>query len=433
MKSNQESVVKLEDKIAEVKNYNIRTVIESFTGVQLLGRRSIISPLRESTNQNGFSINDSRNCWTDWGYPDSNARGVAHGDPIDFIMYLKKVEFKKAVDILYEWAHGAVVDTTMIRKSSSSPRRNEAPDLTATDLDKAYRIFLDLCPLDQRTIDALTERGLSMEEIEAAGFKTFPKRAIRRELHKKLSEANVRPESVPGLYLKKNETIINFRFHDAILIPIKNVEGLIVGLQLRFFNKGDGPRYIWFTSSDSSTETCRYDGKSVGTPIAFVDAVKKNSSTLFITEGLFKALAINKCYGCPVLSVQGVGNITGIESIIDSVLIKYPNIKRILIAYDADFINNVNVTSHAVRLYKTMLNHCPNMTYQYVIWDEEYGKGFDDLIKNTGGWNVKSIVRTIDMAQFAEVFDKFKAELIQLYQLGKKEEIGTILKKALCQ
>jgi hypothetical protein len=73
----------------------------------------------------------------------------------------------------------------------------------------------------------------------------------------------------------------------------------------------------------------------------------------------------------------------------------------------------------------------PEITYQYVMWDEKYGKGFDDLIQNTGGWNVKSIIKTIDMQYFSDTFESFKPTGLKLFQEGRKEEIIEAFKKCL--
>jgi hypothetical protein len=234
------------------------------------------------------------------------------------------------------------------------------------------------------------------------------------------------------LYLRTGDTDASFKFYDALVLPVKTIDGLIAGLQLRFFNNTESSsRYIWFSSNNFTTPDYQFDGKTPGTPLGFIDKEVRNNTTLFITEGIFKAIAINKCYGCPVISVQGVGNFAGIETTLEKVIQKYPKINRILIAYDADFIGNINVTAHAVRLYKTMCEKLPDMKYEYVMWDEKYGKGFDDLIVNTGGWNVKHIISTINMQVFSDAFEEFRPIGIELLQNGQKDEIAERFKKHL--
>ena len=192
-------------------------------------------------------------------------------------------------------------------------------------------------------------------------------------------------------------------------------------------------RYVWFSSANFCPPDYVVQGQSPGTPIAFVDLYQRNGTTLFITEGIFKAIAINKCYGCPVLAVQGVGNFKDIVNDLKVVIEKYPRLQRVLIAYDADFINNANVTAQAVRLYRTMLESVPNLIYQYVLWDEKYGKGFDDLISNTGGWNLGTIVKTIDMDKFAQTADELSPFFLDMMRGGQRDQIGKVFRAHLSQ
>ena len=422
------------DKVNFCKSLSIITVCSDIGGVEFRGSgKSVASPLRAGSKNNSFSVDERHNVFTDWGYPVSdNSRGVASGDAIDFVRYKYDFAFFDAVNFLWDYYHGGNNEAKPAKSVVvQKPIKHEAPDLTPEQLDKAYRIFLGLAMLDGRSKEALKDRNISDEEMLHFGFKTFPKRVIKGELNRMLREEGIRPESVPGLYLRNGDKDASFKFYDSIIIPVKTVDGYIAGLQLRFFNKNDGPRYIWFSSSNFVAPEYTYDGKTPGTPLGFIDHVKRNETTLFITEGIFKAIAINKCYGCPVISVQGVGNFQGIEETLKKIFELYPRINRILIAYDADFIGNINVTSHAVRLYQTMKAAFPGMQYQYVMWDEKYGKGFDDLIQTTGGWNVKSIIKTVDMDTFSVAFEQFRETGIKLLQEGKKEEIAQAFKKCL--
>ena len=420
------------DKVKFAKSLPIRTVCTDIGGVDFRGRRYAQSPLRKQTGKgsSNFSIDENRNVFRDWGYP--VASGNASGDPIDFIRYLLNVDFGPAVEYLWDWYHKGDIERPVATKSFAPQARREAEDLALDKLSLAYEIFLNLAILDDRSKAVLRARNLSDEEIDYYGFKTFPKRLIKGELTNKLNENGIQPASVPGLYVRNDaKKEASFKFYDAIVIPVKTVDNYVAGLQLRFFNTGEGPRYIWFSSSNCTGTEYVFDGKPPGTPLGFVDKVLKNERTLFITEGMFKAIAINKCYGCPVISVQGVGNFNGIEETLHKVFEKYPRINRILIAYDADFIGNVNVTAHAVRLYETMRTEFPGMKYEYLMWDEEKGKGFDDLIANTGGWNVSSIVKPIEMSRFEAAFEEFKPTGIQLMQEGKRDEIAAMFKKLL--
>lgn len=412
-------------------NLPIVDVCRDIGGVHWNGKcKSTTSPFRASNSKTAFTIDVKRNIFADWGYPTSdNRRGIVCGDPIDFVKYLYDCTSHEAVEFLWNRYHGGTVNEYQAkRKDVEKDKSKEAPDLSKEKLDLAYSVFLSLSTLNDETRAYLHGRNLTDDDITYYAFRTFPKRTIKTALNETLRGLGIRPESVPGLYIRANDKDASFRYYNALVLPVRTVDGYIEGLQLRFFEPGEGPKYIWFSSSNCTSPECVYDGKKPGTPIGFVDAHIRTASTLFITEGMFKAIAINKCYGCPVLSVQGVGNFAGIETIVQKAIDKYPGIKRILIAYDADFISNVNVTAQAVRLFKTLETFHPHLKYQYVSWDEKYGKGFDDLINNTGGWDVKNIVKTIDMQKFSDISEEILPEARQLWMEGKRSEIATLFK-----
>lgn len=416
------------------RSLSIVDVCRDIGGVQLNGRaKSTHSPFRSQSGKNAFTIDLQRNKFADWGCPvNDNKRGIVCGDPIDFVRYYYDLTPQEAVNYLWNRYHGG---DSIVRRAQHATieksKRNDAPDLTKEDLDIAYSVFLGLSDLDERSRKYLKDRDLTDEDITYFGFKTFPKRTIKKSLNKALREYEIKPESVPGLYLRKGDSDASFNFYDAVVLPVRTVRGGIEGLQIRFFDPGTGPKYIWFSSERFCYPDYVYDGKTPGTPIGFVDKDVENEKTLFITEGLFKAIAINKCYKCPVLTVQGVGNFSGIENELCYVREKYPQLRRVLIAYDADFIGNVNVTSHAVRLYRTLQTLHPELIYQYVSWDEKYGKGFDDLIANTGGWDVRNIVKTIHMERFATVAEAIMPEARQLWMEGKRKEIADLFRSKL--
>lgn len=420
------------DRYEFCKGLSIIRVCEDIGGVQFRGsKRNTSSPLRTSSSKNAFSVHEGTNTFTDWGYPvDDNARGVASGDPIDFVRYYYSCSFKEAIDILWKRYHGGDVNADH-KATYVEKKRHEAPNLTKEQLDGAYATFLSLAKLDKKALEYLHNRGLTDDEIRHFNFRSFPKQFIKAELNQELRNLGIEPASVPGLYLKQGCSDASFKYYDALILPVRTVEGYIAGLQMRFYEVDDGPRYVWFSSERYSTPNFQYDGKSPGTPIGFVDYSVRNSSTLFITEGMFKAIAINRCYGCPVLTVQGVGVLNGIEDAVKAARKKYPGISRILIAYDADFISNVNVTLQAIRLYNMLRTSVGDVRCQYVFWDEAYGKGFDDLILNTGGWNVNGIVRTIDMDIFENVVTSILTDLKKLWVEGDRTAIAALLREHL--
>ena len=389
------------------------------------------SPLRNDSGSHCFWITPDAKWWADFGWPVSdNQRGYASGDVVDLVRYLLGVNTAEAVKELEKAFFKGGKAQTPSSYAYQPPKRHEARTLTSDELDQAYRIFLSYAGPDAKALATLSQRGISKADALLYRFSTFPNPKIMKDVCKKLADLQISADSVPGFYTKKNADTATFYRRDAIIIPIQTAAGKIEGLQLRYYEPGDGPRYVWFSSRNATTKNCKHDGKSPGTPIGFVDGVKRNKKNLFVTEGMFKAIAINKCFKCPVLSVQGVGNFAGIEAQVETVLQTYP-IERILIAYDADFIGNISVTLNAIRMYQLLSQKFPDIRFEYVLWDEALGKGIDDLIANVGGYSGK--IKTIDMAVFEAAYQEIEAKCRELMLAGKKSEIKRLMLASLEQ
>ena len=175
---------------------------------------------------------------------------------------------------------------------------------------------------------------------------------------------------IPGFYLENGK--IASKDIEGIAIPMHNAEGNITSLQVRrdkITDKKHGARYIFFSSSKLE------QGCSSG---AQVDIVNPDySGSYFITEGHFKALELQKHFGVSAISVQGVNNVEPLKTEIPALLEKHL-IRRFIIAYDADMVHNKNVKKAAMNL-KDLLESF-NIPTGFMIWDEQYGKGADDVI-----------------------------------------------------
>lgn len=246
----------------------------------------------------------------------------------------------------------------------------------------------------------MRERGLTKEELEENGFFTFPEQVIIGNFYERLySDYGYTPmilKDVPGFYGAdffidttnysfSNEGDVNaFLFTDmqGIGIPIKDVQGNIIGIQVRLDEAtGNGLRYVWFSSSwamnDKSIKYCTPSGapKDVTRP------KKVKNTTVFITEGKFKAIEIAKTFGSLAISVQGVTTWRGIEELIvdlSSTLSK--PIKNVVIAYDADMSYNMAIAKQTLLMAKA-ISEATGITVNIAVWDVKFGKGIDDLIQ----------------------------------------------------
>ncbi len=195
-----------------------------------------------------------------------------------------------------------------------------------------------------------------------------------------------------GFFKEVGKSFFTFVPHKGIGIPIKNANGKIVAIQVRHDTKGGAKesRYVWFSSSFASFDAKYECGTSSGSPVDTVYPPVLKASAVFVTEGRFKALRLAKETGCVVLSVQGVSTWKGVlaelKAIPESPILKELaggrkyEIRSIRVAFDADMNFNYAVFSQARKMADSLQQNGYFVYYQN--WDDELGKGIDDIIIN---------------------------------------------------
>ena len=306
----------------------------------------------------------------------------ATGDKTDFVARHDGVDFKEATlriatkfDVIdsktYEQLseHPIAIEAT---KTEYKPVKkvNEAKRKNDRQTDRVYSLMRDMLGLKDGHREYLLSRGV--EEDQLSNY--FSIRKLDDYFFQRMKERfGLIPEDfigIPGFYLENGK--IASKDIEGIAIPMHNAEGNITSLQVRrdkITDKKHGARYIFFSSSKLE------QGCSSG---AQVDIVNPDySGSYFITEGHFKALELQKHFGVSAISVQGVNNVEPLKTEIPALLEKHP-IRRFIIAYDADMVHNKNVKKAAMNL-KDLLESF-NIPTGFMIWDEQYGKGADDVI-----------------------------------------------------
>lgn len=408
----------------EVNQISIQSVIEDSAGCRFTGYGANLkchSPLRSNGSLGSFNINTVRNCFHDW-------KLNVIGGPIKFYMIYFNIGF---VDAVKELARRYNKGSFYGRPSAAiAPQILKVPEvkvnLNLDLIDKVYKIFLSLCNLNDEDFEYLLSRGLSKEEIDHYQFKTFPRRTLpfRKEFEELVEKEFGKTEilfDVPGFFRKKKE-IFSFFYYSGIIIPVRNINGLIVGLQIRKKDCTEN-KYVWFSSVSCLESDPKYtyekDGLGPGSPIGHIPS-KEASKNLFVTEGFFKAIAIEKRYKSPVNTVQGVTNWKSMLADTNKILEKYPNLNRIMIAYDADMCYNTNVLVQASKLGNA-LKEKMNIRVDILLWNVEYGKGFDDLLEINSANERK--IKALDIEIFSSLVKKIEEEVTEDMTKEQTKEI----------
>lgn len=308
------------------------------------------------------------------------------GSIIDFVMKFDGLDFPNAT---VEAAHDLEIisdsvyqklrqkntqGATFVKKEISKEVRNQIAD--KENLNKVYSLFakgqewLKKPKLAKKHLEHLqNERHLTMKEIQNRGFFTFPSIYVLGHIIQALDDEGMEEESlyhIPGFFYDAKREVTSFqslRNNSGIGIPIQDIDGNIVGIQIRLDTVKEGEqRYVWFSSSFATTKDFQ-GGTSPGTPVSVcypvntdIENLEGISPVIFITEGYFKAIKLAETFNSVVLSVQGVHNWREIPYILDELKKRNSKFRHVYIMYDADMSYKAGVLQPAIKLGLSLTN-----------------------------------------------------------------------------
>lgn len=423
--------------LIDLKSQILEIPIEKIIQLRIkeYGYKKYLCPFHDDHTPNNFKINEVKNTFHCF------ACNVS-GNGIDFIMNYDNIPFAKAVKtIALEMGLVSEKDLGNVeilsKKKGPIVEKKVEETLKADEdtLDKIYRIFMKgntligKSVLSEEHLNKLkNERFLTDDEIKETGYFSFPNGFIMRRFQKELLSEGFDLDvlkTIPGFFYEEKTDSYSFsklKNTTGIGIPILNVDGKVVGIQIRTDDDG---RYQWFSSSFvNSTKVKRFsDGTSPGTPVSVFYPKKIDCRTIFITEGHFKARKITKEFGAISISVQGVNNWKEIPKTVNLLKERYEYLDYIMITYDADMSRNELVLYPSLKLgleltglqfnddqkrdlynilrlgseYQDYSDEITSIsdflsTYSskfhiyYCLWNEAFGKGIDDML-NAGHRN----------------------------------------------
>jgi ribosomal protein S27AE len=255
--------------------------------------------------------------------------------------------------------------------------------LPAKDLDKFYNSLLTLCPLSFRHTEDMYKRGATDELLKKLRYGTYNYAKNSGLKRIELASKAGAKVGIPGVFLAKDDTPILAYGKESILVPYRNRENLIVGLQMRVNNEliktKDDSKYVWFSSKDKKM------GVTSGTPVHFACDFYLNfkeqkhypvlGKRVRITEGGMKADLIHFFSNQSVIAIPGVNAVLSLAD--DLKFLKKQGVETIVDTFDMDYISNDSVKD-AMDVLKNMIEEA-GMTYEREDWDPEF-KGYDDFL-----------------------------------------------------
>ena len=179
--------------------------------------------------------------------------------------------------------------------------------------DRTYAMYLDMLSLSETHLNDLRKRGLNDIQIQKFGYKSVP--LIGKETYpKRLQEQDALLRGVPGFYCKNYVWKANIGWIHGFYIPVKDIEGRILGLQIRKDSCTDSKKYIW--SSSWSDNFLMDQGSNLeGIPKFHHVGFPKDGDipVIGLTEGPLKGdIAHSLGYKYPIIALCGLSNQLGL-------------------------------------------------------------------------------------------------------------------------
>lgn len=243
------------------------------------------------------------------------------------------------------------------------PEVEENPLTGVEERHATYTALLQILTLASDHRESLLSRGLSPEEIHRLGYKTTPVLGFA-SLAKRLREKGLYLAGVPGFYKSQGQWTLKIPGR-GILIPVRDVQGQIQGLQVRLDNV-EKRKFRWL-SSNGLEEGCGAK--------TWVHLAGEPRPLVLLTEGPMKADVIHFLTGQTVLAVAGVNSLSQLRPVLEE--LRAAGMEKIMTAFDMDYLTNPHVRAGQENLSALLAElGIPHGTY---LWDPRY-KGLDDYI-----------------------------------------------------
>lgn len=246
---------------------------------------------------------------------------------------------------------------------AAQPREMEPRPLAERHL--VYTELLELLTLTERHQQNLLERGLSEQRIRRNMYRSLPETNSGRCLAAQLLSCSHELSGIPGFFTKYGEWTMAGAL--GFLIPVRDKNGLIQGLQIRLdAQSGLDRKYRWLSSRKLENGCRSYSWIHVAG-----DTTRKRA---FLTEGPLKGeVASFLGHDALFICLAGVNAIRGLKQVVREL-----GVTELVEAIDMDRHSNPNV-HQAVLAMRKELQSLRGVKYLQHHWDRQYN-GIDEYL-----------------------------------------------------
>ena len=140
--------------------------------------------------------------------------------------------YREICDVLQTGNRPQGYEIKAVEKQPSIPNSELA---SISEINQTLSMLLDMLKLSETHRKNLRNRGLTDNQIDKLGYKSTPPVWLCLKLTERLIQQGCTVQGVPGFYLGDNgKWTVKFNTKTAgILIPVKGIDGLIRGTQIR--------------------------------------------------------------------------------------------------------------------------------------------------------------------------------------------------------
>ena len=295
------------------------------------------------------------------------------GGVFDLFSYYSGVDRPIAREVLMERLGLKDSGVTYERSDRKRERRTiQRPilqdiELPLTDIDtrhETYAALLGKLSLASDHRENLLSRGFTEDKIRERGYKTLPVVGFT-VLAKQLQSEGYYLSGVPGFYHTKEGSWTFAHEQRGILIPARDENGKIQGLQIRLDKVKKG-KFRWI-SSIGKQDGCKAE--------TWTHLVGEPTPTVLLTEGPMKADLINFITGLTVVAVPGVNSLKHLKETLQ--YLQSQGMTKVMTCFDMDYLKNPHVKDGYFNL-AAMLAEL-EIEYGTYLWDPNF-KGLDDYV-----------------------------------------------------
>lgn len=245
------------------------------------------------------------------------------------------------------------------------------PQASPEFTNEFYKNLLKMLSLTPAHRGSLRARGLTDEEIDRLGYKSWPDEPPWKFARRMRDQYGLEScLSIPGFFMAENKLgtkrYLTLNYRPGFIIPSIDRNGQIQAIVTRADKADGGAKYVLLSSRKRGGFTPSMD--------CHIPGIGGNPQVIRITEGILKADIATLRGGILTIGLYGLTWKRALPTL------QQLSPEKIFIAFDADSNRNLHVAQSIQKLIESLRQSQPAASVCLEVWPESWGKGIDDVL-----------------------------------------------------